>query len=96
MSIFSRDIKSAITLFKNYHTKENNDQCLDYEDKIRIDDIKAMEIIKKAAGVNNMNEIQNFDKENRNKVIKEFKNKGISIRQIERLTGISFGVIRKT
>jgi hypothetical protein len=28
-------------------------------------------------------------------VIKELKIKGLSIRQIERLTGISFGVIRK-
>lgn len=95
LSLFSSDIKGAVQLFKKFNTKENSDKCLDYEEKIRIDDIEAREIIKKVAGVINLNKIKNFEKEKRNKVIKRLKDKGLSIRQIERLTGISFGVIRR-
>ncbi len=40
-------------------------------------------------------EIQNFTKEERNKVIKKCKEQGLSIRQIARLTGVSFGIIRE-
>lgn len=95
LSQFSRDIKSAVSLFERFNAQENSDKCLEYEEKIRIDDIEASEIIKKVAGIKNLNKIQNFGKEKRNRMIKQFKNKGLSIRQIERLTGISFGVIRR-
>jgi uncharacterized protein YerC len=95
LSLFSSDVKSAVSLFERFNAQENSDKCLENEEKIRINDIEATEIIKKVACVRNLNEIQNFEKEKRNKVIKQFKNKGLSIRQIERLTGISFGVIRR-
>nr|WP_093315079.1 transposase [Tindallia californiensis] len=95
LRVFSKDSKKAISLFKSYHAKENNDHCLDYEDSFRVNDLEAAEIIKKTANIDNTSKVQNFDKENRNKLIKDFKKKGLSIRQIERLTGISFGVIRK-
>jgi len=39
-------------------------------------------------------EIQTYEKQKRNTVIRKFKNRGLSIRQIARLTGISFGVTR--
>lgn len=39
------------------------------------------------------NEIANFDKSERNKILKELRESGLSIRQIERATGISRGVI---
>lgn len=95
LSLFSNDTKKAIELFEQFNKKENNDQCLSYKTKLRIHDQEAIRIIKDLAGIHTLNEIQAFKKEKRNKVIKEFKNKGLSIRQIERLTGISFGVIRK-
>jgi transposase len=47
------------------------------------------------AGAENARQIQNYEKERRDKVIKRLKNKGLSIRQIERLTGISFAIIRR-
>lgn len=40
-------------------------------------------------------EIQDFTKEERNKVIKKCKEQGLSIRQIARLTGVSFEIIRE-
>ena len=95
LSIFSKDNKKAVKLFKDFHVKENQDHCLDYEETFRINDLEAAEIIKKSAEIDSTNKIQSFDQEHRNKLIKEFKKKGLSIRQIERLTGVSFGVIRR-
>ncbi len=94
LGVFSKDSQKALLLFKDFHGKENNDKCLDYEDSYRVNDLEAAEIIKKTAGVDNTSSIQRLDKEKRNELIKGFKKKGLSIRQIERLTGVSFGLIR--
>jgi hypothetical protein len=95
LSLFSEDEKSAMELFEKFNVQGNDDKCLDYEERIRIDDREAMKIIMEVAGAENARQVQSYEKERRDKVIKKLKNKGLSIRQIERLTGISFGVIRK-
>ncbi len=95
LSLFSTDKKSAVTLFEEFNAEENSDKCLEYEEIVRIDDKEAEKIIKKTAKVSNTSEIQNLEKEKRDKIIKKLKKRGLSIRQIERLTGISFGVIRR-
>ena len=69
--------------------------CLEYEERVRIDDTEATKIIIKAARVENTTQVQNLEKEKRDNIIKELKNRGLSIRQIERLTGVSFGIIRR-
>jgi len=69
---------------------------LDYDQQdIRLNDTDADNFIRSISGVRNPSEIQQFEKDKRNEVIKECKEKGLSIRQIERLTGVSLGVIRK-
>jgi len=94
LSIFSDDIKTAIEQFSSFNKEENKDKCLDYEEKKRLNDIEAGELIKEIANIKNPNVLQQFEKDKRNIVIKQLKNKGLSIRQIERLTGISYGLIR--
>lgn len=54
-----------------------------------------MDFIKTIASVQSSIEVQRFDKEKRNEIIKICKDKGLSIRQRERLTDISFGVLRR-
>ena len=39
--------------------------------------------------------LQHYEKVERNRIIKALKDFGASIRQISRLTGVSFGIIRK-
>ena len=56
--------------------------------------MKAAELIKSTATVKSPGDIQAYEKQKRNKLIKLLKEKGLSIRQIERLAGVSFGVIR--
>jgi len=59
-----------------------------------LNDSEAAALIESVANVNNPGDIQAYEKQKRNEVIRLLKRKGLSIRQIERLTGVSFGVIR--
>lgn len=93
--VFADDEKRAVELFQKFNSEANKDKCLEYEELDRIDDTEATKIIMTAAGIKSTTQVQNFEHEKRDKIIKELKNRGISIRQIERLTGISFGVIRR-
>lgn len=95
LSLFSTNRVKAVKLFKEFNLAENHDQCLDYDQGVRLNDTEATDFIKSIAGVQSPAEIALFEKEKRNEVIKACKDKGLSFRQIERLTGISFGVIRK-
>ena len=45
-------------------------------------------------GNNSGTTLQHYDKESRNEIIRQLKSYGASIRQISRLTGVSFGIIR--
>lgn len=61
-----------------------------------MDDNEARKIIKRITGTKNINEIQGFKKEERDKIIKRIKAiVGISIRQIARITGLSNNLIFK-
>lgn len=81
--------------FVEYNNAENQDSCLEYKVTIRIEDNEARQIIKGIAKVKNVNEIKNFEKAQREKIIKQIKNDGrVSIRQISRVTGISYNSVR--
>ena len=91
--IYESVSKEAFIIFNN---ETNEDKCLDIDDfTFRISDEDAKKIIRKITGCENTTELQLFAKEERNKCIKKMKNKGLSIRQISRLTGISKGIIEK-
>lgn len=95
LNIFSENNKEAIKKFRKFTAQENNDKCLEYEEKFKIDDEEAMKLIERLTGIKDPRQIQKLEKEERNRFVKEFKNIGLSIRQIERLTGISFSIIRR-
>jgi len=78
-----------------FNQAENDDKCLEYDySDFRITDIEAREIIKKISKCENIERFLNLEVEKRNKYIKMFKEKGMSIRQISRLTGVNFGIVR--
>ncbi len=89
LKLFSSNKEKALTLFKAFHCEDNFDRCMDYDDHARLNDMEATDIITSVAGVKRPTEIQGFEKERRNKVVKKLKDEGLSIRQLERLTGIS-------
>ena len=82
--------------FMNFNNESNDDVCLDITAKdFRINDVDARRIIKKVSKCENATEFQALSQSYRDIYIKKFKQKGLSIRQISRLTGISKGIVEK-
>ncbi len=95
LSIYCEEREKAIQSFIKYNEDTSALQCLDIEEVRRLRDEEAKEIIKKKCGVKSSLELKNLDKGIRDKYISELKLEGLSTRQIERLTGISRGIILK-
>ena len=82
--------------FVNFHKTEFNASCLEITaPKIKVSDKKAKELILAWFGSNTVEAFQNIDKPERNIRIKMLKEAGLSIRQINRLTGVSKGVVER-
>ena len=88
---------TTIEEFVGLHQQNKEDSCLDITDKVirRVTDEQAKYLIKKIAKCDNVADFQNLDIPVRDKYLKKLRDKGISIRQLSRLTGISFNVVRK-
>lgn len=76
-----------------YLAMPNDDHCLEYERR-RKDDEWAREIIRKRLGGKSGTVLQSFERAERNKVLAQLLKDGLSIRQVERLTGISRGIVQ--
>jgi putative transposase len=96
LNLFSAEPDQALKKMFKFNQENNNDRCLEFDDGARLNDSEAAALIESVAKVKNPEDIQTYKKQNRNEIIKLLKEKGVSIRQIERLTGVSFGVIRRT
>lgn len=79
--------------FINFHEQEVSERCLDIEENYRLTDREAIEIIYKVTKCKSLTEIQNLDRIKRNSLIRKLYLKGLSIRQISRLTGISKKIV---
>ncbi len=93
-SLFSKDAQEALRLWTEFNQKANTDRCLEYDSGGRLNDLEAAQIIKTIADVEKASDVKALERLKRNEVIKQLKKKGLSIRQIERLTGLSFAIIR--
>ncbi|MBQ6509090.1 MAG: transposase [Flexilinea sp.] len=67
---------------------ENDDQCLEYEDH-RHDDEWAKAVIQKELNLSSGTLLKAWPFDKRNAALRSLKEKGLSLRQIERLTGIN-------
>ncbi len=83
--------------FQQAHEEVSNKKCLEIDEKtiVRVTDEQAKKIIYKYSKCDNVAAFQRLKEKQRDKYIKEFRKKGLSIRQISRLTGVSFGLVRK-
>ena len=95
LGFFGEDERKAVEEFKKFNYEESYDKCLEYEKSLRIDDREASKMIMELFGIKDTTEIQKFEKDKRDNSIQKLKDIGLSIRQIERLTGISFSIIRR-
>ena len=74
--------------FIEYHREKNDDQCLEIEDHFRLNDNEAKALIFKVAKCKTASDFQLLDAAKRNSYIHKLHKKGLSIRQISRLTGL--------
>lgn len=95
LDIFHNDRDNAISMFKEFNQQNSTDICLDIKEINRIKDDEAIEIIKDTCNIPHCTAVQRLDKGERNEYLKVIKQKGLSTRQIARLTGISRGLILK-
>ncbi len=96
------DVKFALSEFNSlngfieFHSIDSDSDFIDLHNiKRRIPDDVAAEMIKDFFNVNHPTDISNFSLLDRRNAIFLLYEKGISIRQINRLTGISRGVIER-
>ncbi|MBQ7669299.1 MAG: transposase [Clostridia bacterium] len=83
--------------FSELNERYANDNCLDIETAIkeRLTDQQAVNIIEKTTNCKSAAEFQKSDPIKQQKYIKELHLKGISVRQLSRLCGISKGIVEK-
>lgn len=83
--------------FATFNNEKVFDVCLDVEDKpkIKVTDEQAKKIIEKISKCKNVAEFQTLDVKIRDKCLKRLRESGLSIRQVSRLTGVSFNIVRK-
>ena len=81
--------------FDAYLEEENDDQCMDFDTGVRHDDKWALRVIHCQLKGQSGTCLQRMDREKRDRELRALKKAGLSIRQLERLTGINRGVIQK-
>ena len=96
LKMFSENRHQAIQAFIDFHHIITNEQCLDDEENKKINDDEARELIKQYAKIKNIHEIQRMEKGKRDELVTALKSiEGLTIRQIARVTGLSYYLIRK-
>lgn len=82
--------KSQFELFMQV---ENEDECMDYENKLNYSDTQIREIIFRDYAINS-NDIKQLPKQERAIILKKlYQEVGVSVRQLSRIVGISKSVI---
>jgi REP element-mobilizing transposase RayT len=96
LDAFGTDRGKAVRSFIEYINEPNEDVCLEISEKRQATDEEARAVIMDLCKVNNAADLQKLDIYTRNRCLKDLKEGcGLSIRQLERLTGINRGVIQR-
>ena len=89
LKLFNEQITQAVADFKEFNEIENDDRCLDINENKRMRDEMAIRLIKKKFAVHSSKDIGDFDREQKQVCIQYLLDKGLSVLQISRVTGIS-------
>ncbi len=84
-----------IGTFIQFNRETNNDECLEDNERIRLNDIEAKKLIIQISKCINIDSFKELPQKKKDKYIEKFKENGLSIRQICRLTGEKFSKVRK-
>ena len=83
--------------FERYHRENDNHICMDIQDEAvhRITDEQVRKLLRENFVCENVSQVQLLTEEKKILAIQLLLGSGASIRQVSRLTGISFGIVRK-
>lgn len=83
--------------FIRFNNEPNSDQCLEIMNSPRraVTDEQAKPIIEKISHCKTITEFQALDEKKKEQFIKKIYEKGVSVRQISRLSGTSKGIVEK-
>ena len=73
----------------------NEDECLDCDAKPRVGDAQARKIVRECLGASGGMALQSMDRVSRDVALLKLKERGLSVRQIERMTGISRNIVQR-
>jgi hypothetical protein len=93
--MFSENEAERIALFEAFTDAPNGDVFLEFDRGIRFTERECRQIFKDVCGAENAAQFQALPKKERDDGIRSAKKRGLSIRQISRLTGVSFGLVRR-
>ncbi|WP_026651935.1 transposase [Butyrivibrio proteoclasticus] len=89
-----KDLLGDSTQYAKYIASESDEECLEYNDG-KHDDEWAKEVFAKCLGKSAVTDLQTLDKRNRDEALVKLKKCGLSVRQIERLTGLGRNIVQK-
>ncbi len=95
LSIIHNEKKKAIEGLQNFTEEGNEDHCLDCNEIKRISESEAYKITKRIMNGEPLTALQTMDQDKRNKILSRIRNDGLSLRQICRITGLPFHIVRK-
>lgn len=81
--------------FESFMARVEEGNCLDIHEKAAMRDEVARKKICEQYGVPSGTRLQQWEKKERDEALKKLKDMGMSLRQLERLTGIHRGAIQK-
>ena len=95
LNLFSKKKDISISLFKEYMNTTNTDECLDDFPRWRKTDEEVKTYLSEI-GIKNISLLQQMNKQQRDTILIELKKlKGVSERQLSRITGISRSVFQR-
>lgn len=81
--------------FASFSATNEEVECLEISERKHLSDSAAKEIIQNVLQVESGTQLQAMSRERRDASLRQLKENGLSVRQIERLTGINRGIVLK-
>jgi REP element-mobilizing transposase RayT len=95
LQMYSKNPESQVKLFIEFTKEENEDTFLDIDNPARPSDEMLRDRVMKICGAKSVGDFQLLPEDEREFALISMRKGGMSIRQIVRMTGVPFGVVRK-
>lgn len=96
LGLFSDNTKEAVKEFRKFSEMETIDVCMTYTAETKLSDAKALQVIKEVLGEMPLDKLKEMHIAERNAILQKLKSiKGLSIRQIARLTGVGVNIVKR-